>query len=321
MSARPPEIYRKSYIKCEVIFLSYSDDQISSAKPFSGDETGTIFNTPDVVLQSPTTSERIVDTQSGFLVVIKHLSSRLTLSVRRRIGTPPSSSILLTPDEALRLSQILTEEKPEPAANTPYTIKVPTRDLKQLLSPLPLEEKTDFLEPDFKARRHSARKQVSKPLMIVAVAAAVLLAASWLFKGGFINRANKQILTEAEIESRVDQFARNYVIYLLDFNPQTYRFSQIQAMSSMSTELMEKYWQETHFPITSAQLRNAGQTRTLVVTKVLQERPDDANVRLVEVFAEMKNRQDERAKPVHLQLKLETSEQGQSRVLDQKDMG
>ncbi len=302
--------------------MSYSDDQISPAKPFLGDETGSIFNTPDVVLQSPTTSERIIDTQSGFLVVIKHLATRSTLSVRRRIGTPPSSSVLLTPDETLRLAQILTDEKPEQAGNAPYSIKVPTQDLKKLLTPVAAEDESESLESDSKARKDSNLLRTGKWVAIAAaLALTLLLATTWAFRSGFINNEHKQSLTEADLETRVDQFARNYVIYLLDFNPETYRFSQIQAMSSMSPQLLEKYWQETHFPISTTQLRNGGQTHTLKVSKVLQEKPDQANVRLVEVFAEIKTSHDEKPRPVHLQLKLETSEQGQSRVLAQKDMG
>jgi hypothetical protein len=65
------------------------------------------LDTPDLVSESPTTTERVVDTQSGFLVVIKKIDTRLALSVKRRIGTPPVSSILLTPDESLKLSNIL----------------------------------------------------------------------------------------------------------------------------------------------------------------------------------------------------------------------
>ncbi|HEY9783914.1 MAG TPA: hypothetical protein V6D17_00840 [Candidatus Obscuribacterales bacterium] len=92
--------------------MSYSDDYASPAAPFSGGETG--LDSPDLISNSPVTSERVVDTQSGFLVVIKRLESRFALSVKRRIGTPPSSSILLTPDESLKLSKILADQHPQP---------------------------------------------------------------------------------------------------------------------------------------------------------------------------------------------------------------
>src|SRR6185369_11257756 len=83
----------------------YSEDSASSAAPFYGDQS--IFDQPDVMLQAPTTNERVVDTQSGFLVVIKRFNERLALSCKRRVGTPPTSNVLLTPDESLKLSKIL----------------------------------------------------------------------------------------------------------------------------------------------------------------------------------------------------------------------
>lgn len=50
--------------------------------------------------------ERSFETQSGYLVLIKQLGSRYALSFKRQIGTPPSSSIFLTADEAKRLSNM-----------------------------------------------------------------------------------------------------------------------------------------------------------------------------------------------------------------------
>ncbi len=51
--------------------------------------------------------ERSFETQSGFLVLVKPIGNRLSLSFKRQIGTPPISSIFLTPDEATRLANIL----------------------------------------------------------------------------------------------------------------------------------------------------------------------------------------------------------------------
>ena len=56
-------------------------------------------------------------------------------------------------------------------------------------------------------------------------------------------------ISVAELEnSRVDKFARGFVGDMLDFNPDTYRISQIHAMASMSPELMKRYWTETQVP-------------------------------------------------------------------------
>ena len=58
--------------------MSFSEDPASPAAPLSGDSS--IFDHPDILLQAPTTNERVVDTQSGFLVVIKRIGERVALS-------------------------------------------------------------------------------------------------------------------------------------------------------------------------------------------------------------------------------------------------
>ena len=87
--------------------MSSSDDFASPGSRFSGDDSGQFFDLPDVVRQSPLTLERVVDTQSGFLVVLKQIEKKIALSVKRRVGTPPTSIIAFTPDESLQLSVIL----------------------------------------------------------------------------------------------------------------------------------------------------------------------------------------------------------------------
>lgn len=92
--------------------MQFPDDkrEPEPSSSFFSDGSGGIFDAvdPGMIWQSPTTHERVVDTQSGFLVVLKRgESERLMLSVKRRLGTPPSSSISLTPDESLKLSKIL----------------------------------------------------------------------------------------------------------------------------------------------------------------------------------------------------------------------
>ena len=81
--------------------MTYSSDDYTSSSqsqaPFAGDQTGDIFQSEDnVVAQSPVTSVRMVETQSGFLVVLKDVEERVSLSVKRKIGTPPASQVLLT---------------------------------------------------------------------------------------------------------------------------------------------------------------------------------------------------------------------------------
>ncbi|MBU6452062.1 MAG: hypothetical protein KGS72_09815 [Cyanobacteria bacterium REEB67] len=58
--------------------------------------------------------EFALETQSGFLVVVKGSGNdgRVTLAVRRRVGTPPTSAIVLAPDEVKRLINLLGELSP-----------------------------------------------------------------------------------------------------------------------------------------------------------------------------------------------------------------
>ncbi len=91
--------------------MNYSDDYVNSTAPFQGDETGEVFAIKEQEAIKLSPYERSFETQSGFLVLVKPVGSRFSLSFKRQIGTLPSSSISLTPDEAHRLANIL---KPNP---------------------------------------------------------------------------------------------------------------------------------------------------------------------------------------------------------------
>jgi len=88
--------------------MKYPDDTTRPKTPFYGDQTGEIFTVPEK--STPFVeehTERSFETQSGYVVLVKHLGSRLALSFKRQIGTPPTSSIFLTNDEAKRLANVL----------------------------------------------------------------------------------------------------------------------------------------------------------------------------------------------------------------------
>jgi len=107
--------------------VSYSDDYAT---------TSTANDAQDPIADSPVTAERVVDTQSGFLVVIKRLEARLALSVKRRIGTPPSSSILLTQDESLQLARILSDNNATEATSGNGQRKNFARDIDNWINTL-----------------------------------------------------------------------------------------------------------------------------------------------------------------------------------------
>jgi hypothetical protein len=342
--------------------VSFSEDQASPTTPFLGDTTGEVFDTPDpdVILQSPMTAERVVDTQSGFLVVVRNLESRLALSVKRRLGTPPTSTLLLTPDESLKLSRILN------ASDAPATIASSISDqfraealaanIEDCLSGL--TEQTAESKPavptgeveaaafsksngDREPRLHRTDlsrlldteakltiAQNNKRIAIIMVGLVAALVAIYFVTHKSIKRhvANQpavtsQINEQALLEKRIDTFVRNYVSNMLDFSPSSYRYSQIQAMAAMSPALADKYWKETHFPIAAPQLKSIQKRETLLITKVVQEVLPNQAGRAVDVYAELNSPTSKVITPVHLTLTLATTQpNGEIQVLEQKDL-
>lgn len=339
--------------------MGLADDHASPTTPFSGDETGEIFDAPDVVLQSPTTTERVVDTQSGFLVVVRRLGVRSAISVKRRLGTPPVSSIVLTPDESLQLSRILANPDSEPDSDSPLLARAKSAtsvssNLKEWNSRFAsnaVEKSEPFVEED---HEHAAEKRtqaqsertvlrqlatsknngIKKTLgqrtillslvMVVALSAGIALASHWRARQTKtpIAQEAKTVDQKGPSDVEIDKFVRTYVSNLLDFSPETYRYSQTQAMSVMTPLLMSKYWQETNFPIPDKQLKNSLKRETLVITGVVQQPTNDPATRLVDVYAQLNGSDGKTSVPTHLQLKLAlTGTQLDSvRVAEQNDL-
>jgi hypothetical protein len=357
--------------------LSFSDDHASQAAPFFGDETGEIFDAPDVVFESPTTTERVVDTQSGFLVVIKRVDSRLALSVKRRLGTPPVSSILLTPDESLKLSKILagpqatngsgklkgadispavaqwldsvedpqgrTQERRHgdrrksdlaAKAREEENFKERTRKEEEELKEVDLdraaqneqENKTDTAKGAWERFTASPKNPVSlnSALLICLIGGAVTV--GMVFSSFLLPREQHKpevkapsVLDLAQAKrEKVEQFAGNFLVEMLDFNPSTYRYSQVQAMSAMTPELLNRYWKETHFPIPINQLHAAAPDKKLAVNKVEQTIDSDASKRDVDIFASLPGKDS--ASPVHVRLKVLETPQGDFKISDLQDV-
>jgi len=310
--------------------MSFSDDPASPAAPFSGDDTGAIFDAPDMVWQSPTTSERVVDTQSGFLLVLKRQDGRQALSVKRRLGTPPSSSVLLTPDESLKLSRILVGSGPAERGS-----KAASYSVDQLLSAV-VEP-----EPGQRAKARSVWLDATPsyylkpyrrpfPPLNIGLPGFSLLTAFLLFVAGMTGyllntlvKPQSAVLAGAPADplamSKVDTYARRFVSNMLDFNPDTYKVSQVRAMAAMSPELVESYWQDTNFPLSRRQLKTLPQGTTVVITKVTQDRLG-AQQAEVDIYAELVRPDSKVSNPLHLELRLAVDAEGEVRVLEQKDL-
>jgi hypothetical protein len=338
--------------------MSFHQDDSKSPAAFSGDSD--VFDLPDAFMQSPTTTERVVDTQSGFLVVVKRQNERISISVKRRLGTPPSSSVLLTPDESLKLSKILATSL---TAEEFKRDRIPRTDMRRRLlartdEPADYSETGDYgdiaadayhlsdgeeREPNWaslsqealagaaaaRARRSDRKFSLStiKLRMILVSAAVVLALAAAGISAGFLlssifNPASDPetvIIPNPLTPSKIDSFARVYVSDLLDFNPETYKISQIQAMSHMSQELLEHYWKETGFPLSTPQLKALPQQSTVMITEI-QQKSLDVETAQVDIFAQLVQAKSKETAPIHLKLKLGITADGTIRVIEQRDI-
>jgi hypothetical protein len=296
--------------------MTYFDDPTTPAAPFSGDQSGLDY--PDHVLQSPTTTERMVDTQSGFLLVVKRMGERLALSCKRRVGTPPTSAILLTPDESVKLSKILAHSLSGLEDSLHGDDAMP-----RIPSTAPGGRRRFPFVAESPAKKQAAMRRVMAPAKI-AIAIAVLgticggaFFAGKQFGGGTTHGA--AVAADALSMTNVDRFSRRFVSEMLDFNPDTYKLSQVQAMAAMSPELLEKYWKETNFPLSRRQLKALPEGTTVMITRISQERvgPTEMNA---DIYAQLVRSDSKLSSPVHIKLKLGVSEENTIRVLEQEDL-
>ncbi len=383
--------------------MTYSDDYAPSTSSFSGDQTGDIFGTPDTVPQSPVAAARVVDTQSGYMVVIKKKEERLALSVKRRIGTPPASHVLLTADESLQLSHVLDDSVKclaTPGDYFPNTLasQSPTQqgrrvrharkaaleaslDTADSTAESTSQEETysghgphwDDLNPSGKKRKRKQEDHLDNltdledPLNLDgpprtlksmatkygAIAIGVILVACVsipmiLAPSKYLNAAppaaidtvqqqqpdefaTKEAPATASEENQqpkelntiddpanpmnttaVDTFVRAYVKNMLNFSPKGYRRAQIEAMAAMNPVLMEKYWNETNFPLSIKDLPN--EQKDVKIRKVVQEKPTGKQMTVTVKGALGTD------SPISLRLTLGVTPAGELRVRQQKDL-
>ena len=312
--------------------MSFSDDPASPAAPFSGDSTGQIFDQPDMVSTSPTTTERIVDTQSGFLVVVKRAGDRLALSIKRRVGTPPSSSITLSPDESVKLSKILSSGAA--SADDVWRSRSAERERPRFRRGSRLTSEGELSEtvtpPSSMSSTHvpmglmaaSVFRSFRLPILVVAFTLMCIGLGVGFCLGRLGGGAAPATVAKVSplASENVDRFVRTFVGSMLDFNPETYKSSQIQAMSVMRQELLNRYWQETNFPLTNRQLKNLPQGVTILITELKQEPAADGTV-LVDVRAQLTDPKNPKiATPVNLRLSLGIDSEQRIQVLEQQDL-
>jgi|GEM_PF-1056742 hypothetical protein len=386
--------------------VTYSDDYASSTSSFSGDQTGDIFGTPDTVPQSPVAAARVVDTQSGYMVVIKKKDERLALSVKRRIGTPPASHVLLTADESLQLSHVLDDSVkclatpgdyfPNTASSqSPAQQGRRARHARKAALEAEINTADDTAEgthqseethshhgPNFDDLNPSSKKRKRKQqhddhldnltdledrnfldgppktfksvatkygaiaigvVLVACVCIPMILAPSKYLNAAppaAIDTAQQQAPDEfaqtepakataveeqptAELNTiddpanplntkAVNDFTRKYVTNMLNFAPKGYRRAQIEAMAAMSPVLMEKYWNETNFPVGIKDLPN--EQKDVRIKKIVQEKVVDNQLNVT-----VKGRLG-KDNPIALKLAIGANSNGELRVRQQTDL-
>lgn len=353
--------------------MSYSDESASSLTPFNGDPTGDIFASQDVVARSPLTSTRVVETQSGFLIVVKDVpeKERLSLSVKRQIGTPPTSNILMTMDESKKLSNILfqapdtqdqvpshlretsdriaqaptygyadrPDANPYAAMQNPYSTQP---ELDTYSSPANLPSSTlDEMRTPYRVRRGGNQKartashaeaildyfsNVKKRQLaiggvaLVAVVGIAIGAVALLAPSSNKAKRDKEIAQTAALNAPdpVETFARTFVTNLLDFNPSSYKVSQVKAMAVMEPELMERHWQETKFPLSKRVLSNLPEGQQVIIDKVSKE-ATSASSYDIEIRGSVTSPGKDPS-PLALKLEIAKTIDGQYIITGQKDL-
>lgn len=228
-----------------------------------------------------------LETQSGFMLVFKGAKDKATLSVRRKVGTPPSTAVALTPDELRRLSNLVGELSPEPVSRQ----RVGVGDERP-----PAESEFDsFVEREYPelAQRRRVKKAfpVSLPealfelmtekklLLGVAAGVSILVLSAvattcWLsskpFTASSTNTTAQTTTTTpgASGSLALEGTARSFVLDMLNFRKGSYRQAQIRAMAMMTPELADRYWTETHFPLTKSQLKALPQDQEVRIESI-----------------------------------------------------
>ena len=310
--------------------------------------------------------ECYLETQSGFMFVLKGNRDRAVLSVRRKVGTPPQSAVVLTPDELKRFAnlanELIDDSLQAGIQQAQYTghanLGMPLGDLDMSSGNELNDELDTFNEREYpelaNKRKKSAQGQVgaagllsdlvdastSQHLLKTGLLLLGILIVSFagfnLFFGkksehGTVTIGNPvtgndpnqqdQQMSQGAAQAQVESLVRNFVTDLLDFKKDSYRQSQMRAMSMMTPELAQRYWRETKFPLSPAELARTPQDDVIQINSVKSESPalGTYNVDVIADHITNKAGQADHS-PIMLRLTVVQSSQGKWLIKDQKDV-
>lgn len=296
--------------------------------------------------------EASLETQSGFMLVLKGDGQRLTFSVRRKVGTPPNSQVSMTPDEVRQLSAIFGSTLPQ-SRNERISVGQERPQFGQE-RPLDLGDAPPagdfdlFMEREYpelaakKRKSGSARPGRTLPFTMpnkkILVAGGIAISFCFLGLLGFgVGQLIKKPAKKAEMQesaqtaaavaaasqtdANVDTMASDYVKMLLDFKRSTYKGSQIKAMAMMTPELRDKYWEETGFPLPREKRRQLPEDQDVRITSVetitTSATTYQSDVKGAVVTLDS---QGSKSMPVYLKLSLEKDAGGKVLVSKQEDL-
>jgi hypothetical protein len=291
-----------------------------------------------------------LETQSGFLLVLKGMKDKALLSVRRKVGTPPQRGITFTPDELKRFQNLVNEITPGslPAAQgITQTLAKEVASIDRNANNFELgagedldKELDTFIEreyPELAQKRRKSARQVSfldglfsqfftaSPFgRLLAMGALVLIAGSGASLFFFSSlKPEKKPFHRINIGQNgslaIEETARWFVLNMLNFKKNSYRQSQIRAMALMTPELSNRYWDETHFPLSSRQLATLPQDDEVKIVVVNSE-AIAPGIYQVDVHASHLAGHSGSQSPVLIRLTLTQDATGKYLVSEQKDL-
>lgn len=227
-----------------------------------------------------------LETQSGFMLVFKGAKDKATLSVRRKVGTPPSSAVTLTPDELRRLSNLVSELSPEPASRQRLAVgserppaesdfdSFVAREYPELAQRRRIKKAFPISFPEAIFELVTEKKLLllaglALAVLVTTAASTVLFLTSKPFAGAPIAAAPSATKAGLAGSLSLEETARTFVLDMLNFRKDSYRQAQIKAMAMMTSDLAERYWKETNFPLTRSQLKALPQDQEVRIESVV----------------------------------------------------
>ena len=227
-----------------------------------------------------------LETQSGFMLVFKGAKDKATLSVRRKVGTPPSSAVTLTPDELRRLSNLVGELSPEPVARQRLAVgserppaesdfdSFVAREYPELAQRRRVKKAFPISVPEAIFELVTQKKLMlmaglAFAVLIISAVSTALFLTSKPFAGAPIAVAPSTTKAGQAGSLALEETARTFVLDMLNFRKDSYRQAQIKAMAMMTPELAARYWSETNFPLSKSQLKALPQDQEVRIESVV----------------------------------------------------